>query len=100
MLKKLALPLLAGLLLLAGCAGNAVPQSDVEDTTADELERLVGERPDIECPGNLEAEVGTEMTCVAALESEPDEYEVYLVVTEVDNGNAYFDIEVAEQPTG
>ncbi|MGC0252010.1 DUF4333 domain-containing protein [Pseudactinotalea sp. Z1748] len=99
MLKKFSAVLLAGLLLLTACS-NAVGQSEVEDTTANSLEELIGERPQVECPGDLDAEIGTEMTCVASLDGDPDEYEVYLVVTEVDNGTAYFDIEVDEQPIG
>ncbi|MGC0141854.1 DUF4333 domain-containing protein [Pseudactinotalea sp. Z1732] len=99
MLKKFSAVLLAGLLLLAACS-NAVGQSEVEETTGNSLEGLIGERPHVECPGDLDAEIGTEMTCVASMEGEPDEYEVYLVVSEVDDGTAYFDIEVAEQPIG
>lgn len=100
MVKKFLLPLLAGLLLLAGCSGSAVAQADVEDTVAGELEIVVGERPDVTCPGDLDAEVGAEMTCVGSLPGDGEEYEVYLVVEEVDGGEVFFEIEVAEQPLG
>lgn len=89
--------LLAGvaLLLLAGC-GNEVAQAEVEETTADSLQELAGERPTVTCPGALEAEVGTEMECTATLESEPGERPVYLTVTDVEGDTASFDIEVGE----
>ena len=86
----------AGLHLLAGCS-TAVSQSDVEETTADQLEQQVGERPNIECPDDLEGEVGAEMTCVLSADG-PEEFEVYLTVTDVDGSEIFFDIQVAEQP--
>lgn len=89
----------AGLLLLAGC-GSAVPQGEVEDTVAGSLEGLVGVPPNVDCPDGLEAEVGAEMTCIVSLDDEPEEFEVYLTVTDVDGGEAHFDIEVAEEPLG
>lgn len=97
--KLTVLGAVAGILLLAGC-GNAVPQSEVEETTAASLEGLIGERPDVDCPDSLEAEVGTEMTCIVALDGEAEEYEVYLTVTDVIDDEAHFDIQVAEEPLG
>lgn len=81
---------------MAGCAGNAVPLSEVEDQTASSLEQLLGERPDVDRPDGLEAEVGTQMTRAVSLGSDPDAYEVHLTVTGVEDDTAVFEIEAAE----
>ena len=93
----LAVPLLA--LGLAGCAAT-VAADDVATAAEDALEQQVGARPDIVCPGDLEAEVGAETRCTLTAGDDPTEYGVTVTVTAVDGGDAEFDVEVDQQPQG
>lgn len=97
MLKKFAVVLLAGLLLLAGCS-NSVPQSDVEAEIVREGELALGETVSAECPGNLPAEVGAEMTCVMTIESTGERWEVFIEVDRVADNTAHFTMELGEEP--
>ncbi|HLS26428.1 MAG TPA: DUF4333 domain-containing protein [Beutenbergiaceae bacterium] len=85
----------AGLFLLAGCS-NAVDQIEVEEQTAHSLTQLLGEVPEVLCPEDLEAKVGTEMVCAVYPVNEDAEYEAYLTVTAVEGDIAHFDIELSE----
>lgn len=93
----LALP--AAAVLLAGCTfGPAVvKQADVEKQVSSALEKQVGQAPDsIECPDDLPAEVGAEMTCV--LTADETTIDVTVTVDKVDGNNVGFDIKVADAP--
>ncbi|WP_200837489.1 DUF4333 domain-containing protein [Ruania rhizosphaerae] len=97
-LAMTALPLALGLGLV-GCSGSAtVDEAEVESTTADQLEQMVGTRPNIDCPGDLEAEVGATLQCVLSADGDTDEYAVDLTVTSVEDGVANWDFQVAETP--
>ena len=55
----------APLLALTGCSfTQSIDQSEVETQIADSLEAQVGQHPDsVECPGDLDGEVGATMRC-------------------------------------
>ncbi len=64
------------------------------------LSEQVGiEAPPINCPSDMEAKVGAEMTCT--LSDGETTYEVYITVTALNDDNtANFDIQVADTPVG
>ncbi|SEE75731.1 DUF4333 domain-containing protein [Ruania alba] len=100
-LAAAAIPTVATL-LLAGCSSStAVSESDLETQTAEELQAMAGEGaplPTIDCPDDLDAEVGVTMDCVLSVDGEPDQYQVTLTVTSVDGTDVGWDIQVAETP--
>lgn len=84
---------LAAVFALSACGAGAVEESEVESKISEQLTQQVGQAPDdIDCPGDLNAEVGTKMTC--ELTAGEDVLDVAVEVTEVKDGNAQFDIEV------
>jgi len=85
------------LLALSACGdSNAVAQADVEKQASDELTKVVGQKPDkIECPGDLEGKVGTEMRC--ELFSGGESIGLTVRVTSVDGGDVKFDVQVDQQ---
>lgn len=93
--------LVAAVLLATACSdSNAVAADDVEQEAAQKLAAEVGSDvvPNIDCPEDLEAEEGAELTCELTVDGDPDAYPVYIVVTSVDDGNANFSVEVGEEP--
>jgi hypothetical protein len=88
------------LLLLAGCgSGSGSLSAETVATGAeDALEKQVGERPDIECPEELPAEVGAETRCTLTAGTDPTTYGITVTVTSVEGDTANFDVEVDEQP--
>lgn len=87
---------------LAGCSlevGNSgpVPASEVAQQVSDQLEARVGRAPDaVECPDDLEAEVGATLRCT--LTDGDTELGVDIEVTEVDGSDVRFDIQVDDAP--
>ena len=90
---------------LAGCSGSvsfggsAVKGSEVASQVSSELEARVGRAPEkVECPDDLDAEVGATTECI--LTDSGESYEVMIEVTSVDeeNESVLFDIQVAEEP--
>ena len=59
---------------------------------ADAFEAELGFRPDVRCPDDVEAEVGAETRCTAAIEGAT--YGATVTVTAVDDDGAEFDVEV------
>jgi hypothetical protein len=101
-MKKYAVALAVSVIALTGCSGevsvggNAVEQADLEQVVSDELEEIVGEAPDsIDCPGDLDAEVGAELRCV--LTAGGDRIGVSVTVTTVEGDNVDFDIQVDDE---
>lgn len=86
------------LLTLTGCSfTQSIDQSEVETQIADSLEEQVGQRPDsVECPGDLDGEVGATMRCT--LTAGDTKFGVGVEVTSVEDNKAKFDIKVDDQP--
>ena len=91
-----ALFLLAG---LAACGTSPLPAEDVAEKAEDALEERIGSRPEISCPDDLEAEVGTETRCMLTAGDDPTEFGVTITVTSVEDGNVAFDVEVDQEPS-
>ncbi|MGY1605065.1 DUF4333 domain-containing protein [Geodermatophilus sp. SYSU D00815] len=89
--------LLLGLGLLTGCA-DSVAAADVAAAVAEDLEARTGARPAVDCPEDLPAEVGATARCTVTLEGVEGEYGVTATVTEVEDGRAFFDIQVDPEP--
>jgi len=70
-------------------------QGDVEEKAAEQLEAQSGDDVTVECPDDLDGEVGATMTCTFE-DSAGVEGELALEVTEVDGSTIDFDIEVTE----
>ncbi len=102
-LRRTLLAIAAGAALV-GCSSGpgAVEKSEVEKVAATELAAQVGadEPPNISCPGDLEAEVGTTMTCELSVEGDEDVYPVEIEVTSVDGDDVKFDVQVDDTPSG
>ena len=76
---------------------TTVDRDAVAEQISTQLTEQVGTEPDsVECPGDLDAEVGATMTCV--LTDEGTSYDVEVTVTSVEGDNVAFDIQVADQP--
>jgi hypothetical protein len=85
------------LLSFTACGPKEVPKEEVEKQAMAVLTKTVGQQaPQITCPGNLKAEVGTAMVCSIPLEGKT--FDVNIKVTAVEGGNAKFDVAVADKP--
>ena len=77
--------------------GTTVDRDAVAAQISNQLAEQVGETPDsVECPDDLDAQVGATLTCV--LTHQGESYDVDVTVTAVEGDNVSFDIEVAGQP--
>ena len=96
-LRRLAVvPLL--LLGLAACGSEALPAEDVAEKAEDALEGQIGTRPEISCPDDLQAEVGTTTRCTLTAEGDPTEFGVTVTVTSVEDDTVNFDVQVDDAP--
>lgn len=84
-------------LLLAGCSQSVtVGQAELEKEVSAQLEQTVGQAPDaVDCPGDLDGEVGAEMRCT--LTAGEDELGLTVTVTSVEGKDVQFDIAVDDQ---
>lgn len=98
---RVLLTILAGVsLALAVCGASVLEEADIEAEAARELAATTGEdEPNIDCPGDLEAEVGKSMECELTVEGDDTVLPVTVTVTEIDGNNAKYEIEVG-QPEG
>jgi hypothetical protein len=88
-----------GVLLAACSSAGSVSKADVEQEAAAQLAAAVGVAPDsLTCPGDLAAEVGTEMRC--ELTAGDATYGLTITVTAVDGESAEFDVVVDDAPVG
>lgn len=88
------------LIALSAC-GSATPmlsRASVATGAEDALEKLVGSRPDISCPKDLEAKAGATTRCTLTAGSDPRKYGVTVTVTSVEGTHAKFDVQVDKQP--
>ncbi len=90
----------AALVLVAGCSSTpSIDRDDLEQEVSTQLENEVGVAPDdVECPEDLESEVGASVVCVLTAGS--DELDVMVEVTSVEDDRAAFDIEVEDPADG
>ncbi|MEU6133753.1 DUF4333 domain-containing protein [Nocardioides sp. NPDC047086] len=86
----LALPLA---LTACGSSEDYVQEKTVERIATEQLTNAIGVTPEgLDCPGDLEGKIGTEMTCV--LTSEGEKYDAIITVDDVDGGRVHFKIDV------
>ena len=92
---------LAGFALFAAaCGAGAIEESEVEASVAAQLaEETDQPEPDIDCPGDLDAEVGATMECDLTVEGDEAVYPVTVEVTSVKDGTANYSVEVGEAPS-
>lgn len=98
--RRLLLILLAGFTLLgAACGAGAVEESDVESSVAKQLAAETDQpEPDVDCPGDLKAEVGATMECDLTVDGDDAVYPVTVEVTSLEDGKANYSVEVGEAP--
>ena len=93
-------------LTLTGCSfeasigGPSVDEADLEQQISDVLEEQVGQAPEeIDCPGDLDAEVDATMECTLNDSGESYPYPVSVVVTGIDEDTEQvsFDVEVGDR---
>ncbi|MBD8505358.1 DUF4333 domain-containing protein [Hoyosella sp. G463] len=78
--------------------GKVVDQEEVASQISAELATQVGREPElVECPDDLDAEVGATLTCT--LTDDGDLYDVLVEVTEVNGDDVLFDFEVEQRPS-
>lgn len=102
----LTIALVGGAAILSACSasvsvgGKSIDEAKLEEQVATQLQEQVGadEAPNIDCPGDLKAEVDKVMHCTLTTNDSEDEYDVRVTVTSVEGKNAKFDIEVADEP--
>ena len=92
--------LLAGFTLVAAaCGAGAVKEADVESAVAAQLAAETDQpEPDVDCPDDLDAEVGATMECDLTVEGDDAVYPVTVKVTSIEDGKANYSVEVGEAP--
>ena len=94
----LVLPLSLSLTACGGSSEDHVQEKTVERIATEQLTNAIGVTPEgLDCPGDLEGKVGTEMTCV--LTSEGEKYDAIITVDNVDGGRVHFKIDVPPNAT-
>ncbi|MEU6133543.1 DUF4333 domain-containing protein [Nocardioides sp. NPDC047086] len=85
---------IAALFGLAAC--GSIAEDDLEKNVTDQLEKMAGQRPDkVDCPGDLKAEVGSEIRCT--LTAGGDTLGLTVTVTSVEGTDAKYEIQVDEK---
>jgi hypothetical protein len=85
-------------LTACGSSKDYVQEKTVERIATEQLTNAIGVTPeDLDCPGDLEGKVGTEMTCV--LTSEGEKYDAIITVDDVDGGRVRFKSDVPPNAT-
>src|SRR5688500_13882681 len=100
--RRLLLLLLAGFTLVAAaCGAGAVKEADVENAVAAQLAAETDQpEPDVDCPDDLDAEVGATMECDLTVDGDDNVYPVTVKVTSIEDGKANYSVEVGEAPGG
>ena len=98
--RRMLAVILAGLALsAAACGAGAIEEADVEASVAEQLAEETGQaEPNIDCPGDLDAEVGATMECDLTVDGDDAVYPVTVEVTSVEDGTANYSVEVGEAP--
>jgi hypothetical protein len=82
---------------LAGCS-DTIPGEVLAAEAEDRLERQVGFRPDIVCPEEVPAEVGSTTRCVLTAAGDTTEYGVTVTVEEIEDGDVIVGVRVDKEP--
>ncbi len=89
---------LAGL-FLAGCSGSlSLTADEVATDIMEGLRPEVREFVEVECPGSLEGEVGTTMTCTLFDDDLGEEFDVYVEVTSIEGNTINFTAVPSDDP--
>jgi hypothetical protein len=92
--RRLALVVAAPVLGLGLTAcGSSIEQDELESQVAGAIESQLGVRPDVSCPGDLDAEVDATTECTATDPESGEELQLRITVTSVEDERAEFDIE-------
>jgi Domain of unknown function (DUF4333) len=93
-MHKIVMSIVVLVLAATACSGGKVlDEAEVEEGAKQALTETVGQEPDsIDCPDDLEAEVGATMRC--ELTEGNDTLGVTVTVTSIDGDNATYDVEV------
>jgi hypothetical protein len=92
----------AAVATVAGCSfsvgtGDAVDMRDLAKEISAQYKNQVGRAPDsVECPNDLQGEVGATTRCTLTVEGET--YGVDVNVTKVDGSDVRFDLKVDDKP--
>ena len=85
---------------LAACGSNAIDEAELEASVATQLAAETGQaEPNIDCPGDLPAEVGAQTECELTVDGDDAVYPVAVEVTAVEDGTASYNVEVGDAPT-
>lgn len=93
-----------GLFALTSC-GSVLQSDDVEETIASDLEDAgyTEDEFDVDCSGDIDAEVDEQMTCTVEWEDGAAAESYRIAITEVEDEDVYYDIvpeELAEEELG
>ena len=82
---------------LAACGTKRVEEAELEEQVKSSLTQQIGQAPKaIDCPGDLDAEVGATQKCVLTADDNST-VDVNVKVTSVQDDKALFDIQVADK---
>lgn len=91
------------IVVLAACSGSvstggSIDEAELEQQVSEQLAAQNGDGlvPTIDCPGDLDAEVGARVTCDLTVEGDDTVYPANVEVTKVDGGVASFSVEVGQ----
>lgn len=86
------------LALVAGCGADPIPAPDVAEAAEDLLEAEIGFRPEISCPDDVEAEVGTSTRCTLTAGDDPTEYGVTVTLATLEEDEPGWSVQVDDRP--
>lgn len=90
------LPLLSLPLALAACGGEAAVAATSVQTSALEQFSQQFQVESVDCPEDLPADVGAQITCVL-VDGAGDSFEMTVTVTTVDDGDVNYDLEITDE---
>jgi hypothetical protein len=102
LIRRALVPLAGAALLLSACGGGVIEEADVEASVAAELAAQLDQpEPNIDCPGDLKAEVGATMECELTVDGDDETVlPVAVKVKSIEDGTANYSVEVGEPKGG
>jgi len=102
LIRRALVPLAGAALLLSACGGGVLEEADVEASVAAELAAQLDQpEPNIDCPGDLKAEVGASMECELTVDGDDETVlPVAVEVKSIEDGTANYSVEVGEPKGG